>query len=332
MLIMSIETSCDETAAAVIENGQIIHSNVVASQAEMHSKFGGIIPEMAAREHMINLIPVIDQALKISGATLKDIDAIGVTNGPGLAGSLLVGVNTAKGIAFPKNIPIQGINHLEGHIYASWLEENNPDTEFGFPILCLIASGGHSDLVLMNNHQEFKLIARTRDDAAGEAFDKGARILGLPYPGGPSIQKAAEDGCGENFHLPRPKINNSLDFSFSGLKTALIREVQQLKNLTTQNKNDLAYSFQEAITDTLIRNTLQAAEMHNVKGILIVGGVAANQRLREEIKNRAQLPLMIPKVKFCTDNAAMIGAAAFYRMQNNIVHEWDMDVIPNLSL
>ena len=330
MRILGIETSCDETGIAIYDSSsnKVLSENIF-SQASSHAQYGGVVPELASRDHISKLLPLISLTFHQAKIKPRQIDAIAYTAGPGLRGPLLTGAALANSLSRGWGKPCIGINHMEAHLLVNLLEKPSP----AFPFLTLLISGGHCLLVKTIDIGKYELLGQSRDDAVGEAFDKVAKLLGLNYPGGPEIERIAKKGDPRHFDLPQPMVKeDNLDFSFSGLKTALIREVQQLKNLTTQNKNDLAYSFQEAITDTLIRNTLQAAEMHNVKGILIVGGVAANQRLREEIKNRAQLPLMIPKVKFCTDNAAMIGAAAFYRMQNNIVHEWDMDVIPNLSL
>ncbi len=289
MTILGIETSCDETAAAIVEDGVKIISNVVASSQSLHAKFGGIIPENAAREQVKSMIPVIKEAL------ITDVDAIAVTVGPGLIGSLLVGVETAKALALVWKKPIIPVNHLVGHIYANWLDGKVPQ----FPALVLIVSGGHTELVLMRDHGEFKLIGSTRDDAAGECFDKCARILNLGYPGGPAIEKAAikNNLC----KLPRPMINQkNYDFSFSGLKTAVM-------NSKEKNKNFLAYELQEAITDVLVKKTLRAAEEFQPKSILLCGGVAANKRLREKIPQA-----IVPPVNLCTDNAAYIASAAYF--------------------
>ena len=268
MKILGIETSCDETAAAVIEDGSVIHSNVVASQAALHAQFGGIVPEIASRQHMLAMVPVMQQALADAELEPRQLDGVAVTNGPGLAGSLLIGVNAAKGFAFANDLPFIGLNHLEGHIYAAWLEDADPEAAPGFPLMCLIASGGHTDLILMSGHMRYTLIARTRDDAAGEAFDKAARALGLGFPGGPEIQRVAEHSLGGEPRLPRPTVRNSLDFSFSGLKTAVARRAEQ-KGMyppsddappDPQEVANVAAEFQEAAVDCMVQRALQAVK------------------------------------------------------------------------
>ena len=276
--ILGIETSCDETAAAVVEDGRHILSNVIATQVEMHAKYGGIVPEIASRQHMRSLIPVVERALEDAGLELPQIDGIAVTNGPGLAGALLVGVNTAKGLAMSQNLPFIGVNHLEGHVYAAWLEDGvDPESRPGFPLMCLITSGGHTDLVLMEDHGEYRLIGRTRDDAAGEAFDKAARVLGLGFPGGPEIQRVADDAVGSEPDLPRPRVKNSLDFSFSGLKTAVLRRAEEKgmypipddEEPDDSEVSEVAFAFQEAIVDSMVRRTLEAIKKHRVRGIIL---------------------------------------------------------------
>lgn len=306
MKILGIETSCDETATAVVENGTKIISNVIASSQDIHAKCGGIIPEKAAREQVKSIIPVIKEAL------VCEIDAIAVTVGPGLIGSLLVGVETAKALAFAWNKPLVPVNHLVGHIYANWLSSSPK-----FPALVLIVSGGHSELVLMTDHGKFKWLGGTRDDAAGECFDKCARLLDLGYPGGPAIEMAAikNNVC----KLPRPMINDkSFDFSFSGLKTAVA-------NSKEPDKNFLAYEVQEAVTDVLVKKTLMAAEKFKVKNILLAGGVAANKRLREKLPQA-----LVPPFNLCTDNAAYIASAAFF---NFYPVTWEkVDADPSLDI
>ncbi len=338
---MGIETSCDETAAAVIEDGAVILSNVVASQAELHAQFGGIVPEVASRQHLLTIIPTIQNALGDAGLELGDLDGIAVTHGPGLAGSLLIGVNAAKGLALSKDLPIIGVNHLEGHIYAAWLEEGvNPEREPGFPLMCLIASGGHTDLILMEGHGRYTLVGRTRDDAAGEAFDKAARVLGLGFPGGPYIQRAAERSEGGEAKFPRPRVRDSLDFSFSGLKTAVLRRAEEKgmypppegRELDPKEVASIAAAFQEAIVDSMVERTVEAAKHYRVKGVLLGGGVAANSLLRKEMAARSPVPVIIPRPGLCTDNGAMIGAAAFFHFRNDLARQWDMDVTPNLKL
>ena len=341
MIILGIETSCDETAAAVIEDGRLVRSNVVASQVEMHARYGGIVPEIASRQHMRAIIPVVEDALDQAGVVLEGLDAVAVTHGPGLAGSLLVGVNAAKGLAVTHDLPFIGVNHLEGHIYAAWLEEGvNPAATPGFPLMCLITSGGHTDLILMRGHGDYELVARTRDDAAGEAFDKAARVLGLAFPGGPEIQRAAESGTGAEPKLPRPSIKGSLDFSFSGLKTAVRRRAEE-KGIypppadgepDAQQVAEVSEAFQDAMVDCMVTRTVQAAKQHQVRGILLGGGVAANSLLRDRMSRDAPVQVVVPAPELCTDNAAMIGAAAFFSLRVATTRSWDLDVIPNLRL
>ena len=340
MNVLGIETSCDDTAAAVITDGTIIKSNIVASQSDMHKKYGGIIPEIASREHFTSLIPVVNEALEQASLTYKNIDAIAVTNGPGLAGSLLIGVNSAKGLSMSWDKPLIGINHLEGHIYSAWLEDLEPDHQAGFPLVCLIASGGHTDLVVMKDHLDYKLIGKTRDDAAGEAFDKAARVLGLGFPGGPEIQKMSEEALETVAALPRPAIKDSLDFSFSGLKTALVRKAEaegfypviDNNGPSRQQTTEYSFAFQEAIVDCLVRNTVKAVSENNAKGVILGGGVAANSRLRQKMNDAIDVPVFVPRPGLCTDNGAMIGAAAFFNLQNGLPFELDMDAIPNLRM
>ena len=340
MRVLGIETSCDETAAAVIEDGRIIHSNVVASQAELHATYGGIVPEVASRQHLLTFIPVVKEALAEAGIRLPELDGIAVTHGPGLAGSLLVGVNAAKGLALAHELPLIGVNHLEGHVYAAWLDGEDPEASPGFPLICLIASGGHTDLILMEGHGRFTLVGRTRDDAAGEAFDKSARVLGLGFPGGPAIQRAAAPGRGQEPAFPRPRVKDSLDFSFSGLKTAVLRRAeekgwyppQENGNLDPEQVSYVAAAFQEAMVDSLVTRTMEAAERFKVKGVLLGGGVAANTLLRQQMAERSPVEVLVPRPELCTDNGAMIGAAAWFHLRNGPRHQWDLDVVPNLKL
>src|SRR5512147_2488810 len=276
--ILAIESSCDETACAVLENGRTLLSSTVASQMELHARYGGVFPEVASRQHVLSIIPVVEQTLVRSNLTLKDIDAVAVTRGPGLAGSLVVGMNMAKGIALGMSLPLIGVNHLEGHIYSSWIynagEAVPPEPQF--PLMALLVSGGHTELNLMTDHLTYQRLGSTRDDAAGEAFDKVARLLGLPYPGGPSIQRAAEIGNPTRFKFPRAKLDSPYDFSFSGLKTAVLYEVNDLKKKnTTLPVEDLAASFQANVVDVLFRKTMQAARDFNAREILVAGGVSA---------------------------------------------------------
>ena len=325
MKILGIETSCDETAAAVVEDGTKILSNQIASQVEIHARYGGIVPEVASRQHILAIIPVIEQAMAKAKAAWDDIDGVAVTIGPGLAGSLLVGVNMAKAIALAQDLPITGVNHLEGHIYANWLTNSTPL----FPLVCLIVSGGHSDLVLMKGHGDYMVLGRTRDDAAGEAFDKAARILGLGYPGGPAIEKAARNGNATSIQLPRAWLKGTNDFSFSGVKTALLRLVEGGK---VSSKADGAASFQEAVIEVLVTKTVAVAKEHGVKQILLAGGVASNELLREWLVRNSPIPVRVPEPVLCTDNAAMIAACGYYHFQAGKVDGLDLDVVPSLRL
>lgn len=326
MKILGIETSCDETAAAVVEDGTRILSNHVASQVEIHARYGGIVPEVASRQHLLSIIPVIRQAMSGAGTDWSEIDGIAVTTGPGLAGSLLIGVNTAKAISMSRNIPLTGVNHLEGHIYANWLSRGLPEPEF--PLLALIVSGGHSDLVMMRDHGAYEIIGRTRDDAAGEAFDKAARILGLGYPGGPAIQKAADAGV-PSLKLPRAWIRGTSDFSFSGIKTALLR-LEEANRIT--DRNDAAASFQEAIAEVLVAKAVSAAEECGAKQIILAGGVAANRALRERLTGESVVPVLVPEFALCTDNAAMIAACGYFRFRAGKLDGLSLDVSPGMKL
>jgi N6-L-threonylcarbamoyladenine synthase len=324
--ILGIETSCDETAAAVVEDGANILSDVVASQVDIHRRYGGIVPEVASRQHLITALPVVESAIAEAKAAWQDIDAVAVTIGPGLAGSLLVGVNVAKAVALAWDLPLIGINHLEGHIYANWLNDDKPV----FPCLCLIVSGGHSDLVLMRGHGEFEKLGRTRDDAAGEAFDKAARILDLGYPGGPAIETAAE-GRTASFPLPRAWLKGSDDFSFSGLKTALLHLVRDNDVSEPSLAAEAAASFQQAVVDVLATKTIQAAQRLGVKQILLSGGVAANKALRDYFIGNSPVPVLKPPPSLCTDNAAMIAACGYYHCLLGKIDGYDIDVVPSLS-
>ncbi len=334
MKILGIETSCDETAAAVVEDGVSILSNQIASQVEIHARYGGIVPEVASRQHLLAIIPILRQAMADANVSWGGVDGIAVTIGPGLAGSLLVGVNAAKALALARGLPITGVNHLEGHIYANWLNNCQPN----FPLICLIVSGGHSDLVLMKGHGDYVVLGRTRDDAAGEAFDKAARILGLGYPGGPAIEEASKNGTA-SLSLPRAWLKDSNDFSFSGVKTALLRLVEGEKiSLSAKqssqlpSQNDAAASFQEAIIDVLVTKTVTAAKDYRVKQILLAGGVASNKLLRHRLVEDSPIPVLVPEPLLCTDNAAMIAACGYYRFQAGKVNGLDLDVVPGLKL
>ncbi|WKZ49797.1 MAG: tRNA (adenosine(37)-N6)-threonylcarbamoyltransferase complex transferase subunit TsaD [Anaerolineales bacterium] len=333
--LLAIETSCDETAAAVIENGRALVSSVVASQMELHARYGGVYPEVASRQHVLSIVPVVEQALAQAHITLADVDAVAVTRGPGLAGSLVVGVNAVKGLALGAGIPLVGVNHLEGHVYSAWVYDADepPHPEPQFPLLALLVSGGHTELNLMTDHLTYRRLGSTLDDAAGEAFDKVARLLGLAYPGGPSIQKAAEDGDPKRFKFPRARLEGTWDFSFSGIKTAVLYET---RNFEKAGKSipvaDMAASFQAAVVDVLFDKTLAAAREFGVKEILVAGGVSANRALRQAFKAQAEFPVHVPRLSLCTDNAAMIGAAGYFRYALGRVSELDMDVQPTWPL
>ena len=370
MLILGIETSCDETAVGIVADGRQLRANVIASQAGLHAPHGGVVPELAARQHVRDLPPTLGRALADAGATLDDIDAVAVTHGPGLAGALISGVNTAKALALTLGKPLIGVNHLEGHIYAAWLaapETPAPAEEPGFPLACLVASGGHTDLMLMEGHGDYRLVGRTRDDAAGEAFDKAARVLGLGFPGGPEIQKAAEMLATfaepgqepESGHdtarlaraaapLPRAWMRNTPDFSFSGVKTALLHRAQDVGLYPAAGDGDddaaarlsdpdrarlvslLAAEFQESLVDVMTAKLLAMAERYGARGLVLGGGVVANARLRERIRAAAALPAVIPPPVLCTDNGAMIAAGAFYQYRRGEVDGLALDVDPSL--
>jgi N6-L-threonylcarbamoyladenine synthase len=323
--ILGIETSCDETAAAIVEDGTRIISNVVASQIDIHARYGGVVPEVASRQHLLTIVPVISQA--IAGVAWQDINGIAVTFGPGLAGSLLVGVNLAKAIALVKELPLVGVNHLEAHIYANCLDfAKGGASRVQFPCLCLVVSGGHSDLVLMKGHGHYQKLGQTRDDAAGEAFDKAARILGLGYPGGPAIEKAAGSGI-PRLPLPRAWLKETHDFSFSGLKTALWHLVYR----GDVSVADVAASFQLAVTDVLVTKTIEAARQLEVEQILLSGGVAANKTLTQSFLASSPVPILAPPPHLCTDNAAMVAACGYYHLRCGRTSGYDLDVVPSLG-
>ena len=391
MFILGIESSCDETGAAIIKDGRYILSNVVASQAEIHDRYGGVVPEVASRQQLTTIIPVLEMALEQAGCGWENIDAVAATYGPGLAGSLLVGLTVGKAIAMAHNLPFLGVNHLEAHIYANWLraktevdahESDDSDWEYQegdpiFPSMCLVISGAHSELVLVRGHGQYELLGRTRDDAAGEAFDKVARILGLSYPGGPAIQKAAQHAQQEleqqgksltqalnAYRLPRSWLRGTYDFSFSGLKTAMLqlaegvvgeqnvhhtrssenagKQVSQYTRMGVQAAQRggahielLAASFQEAVVDVLAVKTRLAAQEYHVKQVVLAGGVAANINLRARLERELRplhISLQYPPIEFCTDNAAMIASAAFFHLLRGEQHGLDLDVEPGLSL
>lgn len=334
--ILGIETSCDETAAAVVVDGRRILSNVVASQVEIHAQYGGIFPEMASRAHVEAIVPVIRQAMGEAHLGWGDLDAVAVTYGPGLVGSLLVGVNTAKGLALARSLPLVPVNHLEAHIYAHWLQvdtEGAAQGDLSFPLLALIVSGGHTELILVRDHRDYVYLGGTLDDAAGEAFDKVGRLLDLGYPGGPAIERKAREGDPEAFDLPRAWIEGTYDFSFSGLKTATVRLVEEYGGKPRGRMvADMAASFQESVVDVLTAKTVAAAEEYDVTAILLSGGVSANGRLRVVAQERASIPVYYPAPILCTDNAAMIAACGHFRFMAGDQAGWDLDVEPGLRL
>lgn len=333
--ILAIETSCDETACAVVENGRALLASTVASQMDIHARYGGVFPEVASRQHVLSIVPVVEQTLVQSNLSLQDINAIAVTRGPGLAGSLVVGMNMAKGLVLGTGLPLVGVNHLEGHVYSAWIysagESISPEPQF--PLMALLVSGGHTELNLMTDHLTYERLGSTLDDAAGEAFDKVARLLGLAYPGGPSIQRSAESGDPARFKFPRAKLDGAYDFSFSGLKTAVLYEVNELKKESKPLPvEDLAASFQSAVVDVLFNKTMQAARDHNAKEILVAGGVSANRGLRHAFQSQTEFKVHIPAFSLCTDNAAMIAAAGYYRFALGHVSGLDIDVEPTWPL
>lgn len=322
MKILGIETSCDETSAAVVEDGVKILSNVIASQTDLHSKFGGVVPEVASRRHVELILPTIQEALDKADCRIDDIDSVGVINRPGLIGALIVGAAAAKTIAFGANLPLVAVHHLEAHIYANWLTGD----EIEFPVVCLVVSGGHSDIIYMSGHGEYTILARTRDDAAGEAFDKCARALGLGYPGGPIIDKLAREGRSDAVAFPRARVGETLDFSFSGLKTAVIRFVEDRGSV--EELPNIAASMQQAVVDVLVDHTFRAAQAKGVKQVLLAGGVAANSGLQQGMKDRGEqlgIKVTAPPPILCTDNAAMVAAAAYFRYQRGELASLDLD-------
>ncbi|WP_420908810.1 tRNA (adenosine(37)-N6)-threonylcarbamoyltransferase complex transferase subunit TsaD [Brevibacillus humidisoli] len=330
-LLLGIETSCDETSAAVVQDGTTILSNVIASQAEIHKRFGGVVPEVASRRHVENITLTVEEALRQADKKLEDIAAIAVTHGPGLVGALLVGIAAAKAISFARGIPLIGVHHIAGHIYA-----NRLITELSFPLIALVVSGGHTELVLMREHGSFEILGRTRDDAAGEAYDKVARALALPYPGGPQIDRLSREGMA-SIPLPRAWLEpGSYDFSFSGLKSAVLNTLHNAKQRgETIPPADLAASFQESVVEVLVEKTIRAATEYKAQQVLLAGGVAANQALRDQLAARcakAELPLVIPPLCLCTDNAAMIAAAGHISYLRGKFASLDLNGVPGLPL
>ena len=370
MNILAIETSCDETAAAVVTDGRHVRSNVVASQIALHRAHGGVVPELAARGHVTAIVPVVEAALSEAGVDRGALDAIAVTSGPGLAGALLVGVNVAKAMAYGLRRPLVAVNHLEAHVYANWLippeleGRGTPSPPPHFPLVCLLVSGGHTELILMRGHGRYEHLGRTLDDAAGEAFDKGARLLGLGFPGGPAIQRAAAGGDPARFELPRAWLGESDDFSFSGLKTALLRLIEPYRPAPDSPAGgefpsepgqpfpvhrpvvlapeapiaDLAAAFQGAVVEVLAVKTARAAQRHGAMTVLLAGGVAANTALRERLVAEVaalcgpEVPVRYPPLEFCTDNAAMVAGAAFQAIRRGDQAGWEVDVHPRLAL
>ncbi len=331
--ILAIESSCDETAAAVIRNGREVRSNIISSQIDLHKLYGGVVPEIASRKHIEKINQVVEEALREADTNLDEIDAIGVTYGPGLVGALLVGVAEAKAIAYAKKLPLVGVHHIEGHISANYIE--HPDLEP--PFLCLVVSGGHTHLVCVKDYGKYEILGRTRDDAAGEAYDKVARAIGLGYPGGPKIDRIAKEGNPDAIKFPKAHMgDNPYDFSFSGLKSAVLNYINgcQMKGISF-NPADVAASFQKAVVDVLVENSMQAIEEYGLYKFAIAGGVASNSALREAMKkacDERNIPFYYPSPIYCTDNAAMIGAAAYYEYLAGTRHGWDLNAVPNLRL
>ena len=331
--ILAIESSCDETAAAVVKNGRQILSNVISSQIDLHTLYGGVVPEIASRKHIEKINQVIEAALEEAKVTLDDITAIGVTYGPGLVGALLVGVAEAKAIAFAKQKPLVGVHHIEGHVAANFIE----NLELEPPFMCLIVSGGHTHLVVVKDYGEFEIIGRTRDDAPGEAFDKVARAVGLGYPGGPKVDKEAKQGNKHAIEFPRAKVEGSpYDFSFSGLKSSVLNYLNHAKMAGEEiNRPDLVASFQNAVVESLVSRAIAATKEYGYHKLAIAGGVASNSALREamiEACKREDIEFYYPSPIYCTDNAAMIGVAAYYEYKKGVRHGWDLNAIPNLKL
>lgn len=332
-IIMAVETSCDETAVAVLAEGNELLTNLVSSQIKVHQQFGGVVPEIASRQHLEQVNHLIDLALKEAKLTFPQLAAIAVTYGPGLVGALLVGVSTAKALAYSLNLPLVGVNHMEGHIYANWLVHKKIE----FPLVCLIVSGGHTALVEMRGHGQYLLLGQTQDDAAGEAYDKVARAMGLGYPGGPLLDNLAREGRGEAIKLPRAWLGeDNYDFSFSGLKTAVLNYLNKasLKGEKV-NKIELAASFQASVVEVLVEKTVRAAQKRNLQTVLLAGGVSANSALREQMQKRCEkegLKLYYPPLEFCTDNAAMIACAAHYRYLKGERADWYLNAVPQLRL
>lgn len=348
MKILGIETSCDETSVGVVDGEGRVLANVIATQVDVHARYGGIVPEVASRQHVLDIHPVCEQAITEAGIDWGDIDAVAVTHGPGLAGSLIVGLNFAKGLAASLDVPLVGVNHMDGHVYGAWARTDESElkpfqkTVGQRPIMCLVVSGGHTELVLLEGHGKFRLLGETRDDAAGEAFDKAARVLGLRYPGGPEIQRVAE-GAPEVEPFPRAWMRGTDEFSFSGLKTSVLNRARKLgiypppegpatSDIDPVVVAGLARAFQESVVDVLVTKTIAAATRENCSGIVLVGGVAANRPLREALVEKSPLPVAIPPFRLCTDNGAMIAMSGLINYRNGRRDDWDLDVIPSLRI
>lgn len=333
VLILAIESSCDETAASVVKNGRTVLSNIISSQIDLHKLYGGVVPEIASRKHIEKINQVIEEALKEAEVELDDLDAIGVTYGPGLVGALLVGVAEAKAISFAKNIPLVGVHHIEGHISANYIENLDLDP----PFLCLVVSGGHTHLVIVKDYGEFEILGRTRDDAAGEAFDKVARAIGLGYPGGPKIDKLSRQGNAYAMDFPKAKVADApYDFSFSGVKSAVLNHLNKCRMQGEPIvEADIAASFQRCVVEVLVEHAISAAKDYHISKLAIAGGVASNQTLRSAMEKACQengIRFYHPSPILCTDNAAMIGAAAYYEYLKGTRHGWDLNAVPNLKL
>lgn len=333
VLILAVESSCDETAASVVKNGREVLSNVISSQIELHKLYGGVVPEIASRKHIEKVNQVMKEALQEAGVTLDDLDAVGVTYGPGLVGALLVGVSAAKAVAYAKNLPLVGVHHIEGHISANYIENKNLEP----PFACLVVSGGHTHLVIVKDYGKYEIVGRTRDDAAGEAFDKVARAIGLGYPGGPKIDKLSREGNPNAIVFPKAKVADApYDFSFSGLKSAVLNYLNgcKMKNIPVVPA-DVAASFQKAVIDVLVEHSMHAVEEYGFKKFAIAGGVASNSSLRMAMETACKkrgVAFYHPSPILCTDNAAMIGAAAYYEYMAGTRHGWDLNAVPNLKL
>ena len=346
MNILGIETSCDETSVGIVDGDGRVRANVIATQIDIHARYGGIVPEVASRQHVLDIRPVCEQAVEDAGLDWGDIDAVAATHGPGLAGSLIVGLNFSKGLSAALDVPLIGVNHMDGHVYGAWARTEDHELEpfqelvGEQPIMCLVVSGGHTELVLLEGHGKFRLLGETRDDAAGEAFDKAARVLGLRYPGGPEIQRVAE-GAPETEPLPRAWMRGTDEFSFSGLKTAVLNRARKL-GIYPPNGADggtdpdvvagLAKAFQDSVVDVLVTKTISAAKREKCAGIVLVGGVAANGPLRQTLTGKSPLPVAIPPFKLCTDNGAMIAMSGLVNFRNGRRDHWDLDVIPSLRI